>query len=876
MEIRKQEERLKEQVYTHIEQKLAETSKSAERADRYARSGAYEEQDRFIAASQAYKANKTNYDLKKEYLAIYQSPYFAHMGLLNEEGQVEDILLSDSPDLDHIIDVGRGACLVPFKQSSDRPMLTTLFHQYQNCKAESFTIKHRVGPNMRQTEEIFTVDLIRNVEIKQRNLLGVTQLLPRVDEDSLASLPGIDELLVRKLEENRSNAKLRNIIASLQREQFDIIRYDLGKSFVVQGCAGSGKTQCLIHRLFFLRDSVGEMGWDKVLLITPTKLFRNYSMDLMRRYHLTGVTNCSLSSFYVTLLQAYDPRFKNRQYEFELTEEYLPDQYLSQVYNKENIHSIRKEINRAIQEHIQEACSLLKVEYPSEPITAELIVELAKQIEARIAEFDKTAARYEKNPAYRENMDRLDALEKRRVSLHKRLAVLEDVRRELEARKEQLASFKYEIEYADGELAAWKSTSARETEKRQQHFKQALLKYESLHNPTVAQKREYAATAAASADVWEPSGRKIRLDKENEVFLQEICELARNDLASFLDGQSEKGWMHRLLDKENNNARQTKAVMVELEDISAEEELINEWLKDYTRQGSTIETQRNTYRAGLERSRYFLGRVESSVFEREVWNALEPLKTACSVVTVKTERLENGHERQTRILYKSDLLFYLMIYETLHGNKDIPEYRFICIDEGQDLHAADYRMIRTLYPKAELNVFGDTAQVLHEACGISSWAEETGITTVFELNSNYRNAPEVVNYCNYTYGSSMAAFGRNNPENSPKEMSNPRKICKLIETEKPVIIVKSKAEFEQFCTVLDLNTEQTEFLDMSADQESPGKLHFYSIFAAKGLEFPKVLVFTLNMSRNQKIVACTRALESLCTVGKGVLRGKEI
>ena len=872
MEISEQEERLKERVYTHFDKKLAETSKSAEQAARYVRSGAYEEQDRFIAASQASKANRTNYDLKKEYLAIYQSPYFAHMSLQNEDGQIEDVLLSDSPDLDHFIDIGRGAYLVPFKQSSDRPMLTAIFHQYQNCKAETFTVKHRVGPNMSQTEEKFTVDLIRNVEIKQRNLLGVTQLLPHVEADTLASLPGIDEMLARKLEENRSDAKLRNIIATLQREQFDIIRYDIGKSFVVQGCAGSGKTQCLIHRLFFLRDSVGEMGWDKVLLITPTKLFRNYSMDLMRRYHLTGVTNCSLSNFYVTLLQAYDSRFKSRQYEFELTEEYLPDRYLSQIYNKENIETIRREINCAIHEHIQEACSILNVEYPSEPITAELVAEFAKQVEARIIEFDETAAQYGKNPEYKKNLDRLDALDKRRASLQKRLAALEDAQRDIEDKKDQFDAFKYEIKRADEELATWKSSTAKETEKRQLHFKQLLQKYELIQNPTVAQKREYVADLAASMEVWEPSGKKFKLDKENADFLQQICELARSDLSVFLGGQTEKSWLHRQSDKENNNARQTEAVMAELEDISVEEELINEWLQNYTQQGSNIETQRNTYRAALERSRFFLSRVESSVFEREVWNALEPLKTACNVVTVKTEQLENGHERQTRILYKADLLFYLMVYETLHGNKGLPDYRFICIDEGQDLHAADYQMINCLYPNAQLNVFGDTAQVLHEACGISNWTEETGISTVFELNNNYRNAPEIVNFCNYKYGSSMVAFGRNNPDNSPKEMSNPKRIQKLIDVERPVIIVKSKEEYEQFCTVLELDKEQTEFLDMSADKETDGKLHVYSIFAAKGLEFPKVLVFTLNMSRNQKTVACTRAMESLCTVGQGILR----
>ena len=36
-----------------------------------------------------------------------------------------------------------------------------------------------------------------------------------------------------------------------------------------------------------------------------------------------------------------------------------------------------------------------------------------------------------------------------------------------------------------------------------------------------------------------------------------------------------------------------------------------------------------------------------------------------------------------------------------------------------------------------------------------------------------------------------------------------------------------------------------------------------SIYAAKGLEFSKVLVFAEGMTKNQRIVACTRAMDEL-------------
>ena len=54
-----------------------------------------------------------------------------------------------------------------------------------------------------------------------------------------------------------------------------------------------------------------------------------------------------------------------------------------------------------------------------------------------------------------------------------------------------------------------------------------------------------------------------------------------------------------------------------------------------------------------------------------------------------------------------------------------------------------------------------------------------------------------------------------------------------------------------------------EYLDTKAEAPGGRKIPCYSIFAAKGLEFQKVVVFPLNMTVNQKVVACTRAMEEL-------------
>ena len=54
-----------------------------------------------------------------------------------------------------------------------------------------------------------------------------------------------------------------------------------------------------------------------------------------------------------------------------------------------------------------------------------------------------------------------------------------------------------------------------------------------------------------------------------------------------------------------------------------------------------------------------------------------------------------------------------------------------------------------------------------------------------------------------------------------------------------------------------------DYLDSEAQGENPERIACYSIFAAKGLEFEKVMVYPKNMSHNEKVVSCTRAMEYL-------------
>ncbi|MBQ1407461.1 MAG: hypothetical protein IIY88_04950, partial [Eubacterium sp.] len=281
--------------------------------------------------------------------------------------------------------------------------------------------------------------------------------------------------------------------------------------------------------------------------------------------------------------------------------------------------------------------------------------------------------------------------------------------------------------------------------------------------------------------------------------------------------------------------------------------------------GQTVDKLKPEYRASLERSRYYLSRIESSIFEQEVWNKLQPLKTEFGIESVNISQGDDGHRKQTRILYKSDLLFYLMIYSQLHSIEKLPPLRMICIDEAQDFHQADFSMLRELYPKAVFNVFGDTAQVLHESCGVTDWRSDTGIDLCYELNTNYRNSAAIVDFCRREFDSSMESYGQpDDPSDKVNTIACDR-IGSILTGRKPapVVIVKNRDSFVDLMKATGLKEDRFDFIDTKATQEETGKIHCYTVFAAKGLEFPDVIVFARDMTRNQKTVAATRAMRTL-------------
>lgn len=96
-----------------------------------------------------------------------------------------------------------------------------------------------------------------------------------------SSLTVHDDILQKELSSNADD-KMKNIVATIQREQNRIIRNEDAQTLIIQGVAGSGKTSIALHRIAYLlyrfKDTLSSKD---MLIISPNKVFADYISNVL-------------------------------------------------------------------------------------------------------------------------------------------------------------------------------------------------------------------------------------------------------------------------------------------------------------------------------------------------------------------------------------------------------------------------------------------------------------------------------------------------------------------------------------------------------------------------------------------------------------------
>jgi DNA helicase II / ATP-dependent DNA helicase PcrA len=90
-----------------------------------------------------------------------------------------------------------------------------------------------------------------------------------------------DDVLQKELSRSADD-KMKNIVATIQRDQNAIIRDEISPVLIIQGVAGSGKTSIALHRIaFLLYRFKDEIGSRDIMIISPNKVFSDYISNVL-------------------------------------------------------------------------------------------------------------------------------------------------------------------------------------------------------------------------------------------------------------------------------------------------------------------------------------------------------------------------------------------------------------------------------------------------------------------------------------------------------------------------------------------------------------------------------------------------------------------
>ena len=235
------------------------------------------------------------------------------------------------------------------------------------------------------------------------------------------------------------------------------------------------------------------------------------------------------------------------------------------------------------------------------------------------------------------------------------------------------------------------------------------------------------------------------------------------------------------------------------------------------------------------------------------------------------EQLDVKLNGKNTALKFSPYLYLQTIYQ-YQGSPNAATESLLAIDEAQGIAPEEIRLLKNLNKNdVVFNMYGDIYQHIEGTKGVDSWDEYKDVVEfqTYEMQENYRNASQITEYCNHAFHMNMNPI--NTPGNGVQEISSEEEfyeeVIRQITDDKgtglSAILVKNQYEADYILDVF--SGYEKKFHNMTGDDFNihQTRWNIINIDDAKGLEFRSVIVLAGKMSRNEKYIAYTRALDEL-------------
>ena len=159
-----------------------------------------------------------------------------------------------------------------------------------------------IGESSYQAPYGETIDI--SLKMKRTYEISDSILIDFYDSDVVTN----DEFLTKYLSKNKE-VVLGEIIATIQKEQNEIIRDTPFHNVIVQGVAGSGKTTVAMHRIsYILYNYRDKFNPDEFYIIGSNKMLLNYITGVLPNLDVYNVNQMTMEAFLLMLLEGdFDP-----------------------------------------------------------------------------------------------------------------------------------------------------------------------------------------------------------------------------------------------------------------------------------------------------------------------------------------------------------------------------------------------------------------------------------------------------------------------------------------------------------------------------------------------------------------------------------------
>ncbi|MBQ7879704.1 MAG: UvrD-helicase domain-containing protein [Clostridia bacterium] len=215
-----------------------------------------------------------------------------------------------------------------------------LARRYYQKSCSSFTInEYEYKTVLRRAIRAKCGNLIdfKNEYLSLKDYLTAEEIADRDEENVLD--PFLREIIKNRKEE----PAVKDIIETIQEKQYEIITRPEKSNFVLQGCAGSGKTMVMLHRLSYLMYNNEEIKPRDVLVLTPSNSFNAFIDELAEILELERVKTVTVFDYFLQVL-------KNEKIDIESKIDYTQkesEEYLAYLYSSKFAHDIRKKLQKS-------------------------------------------------------------------------------------------------------------------------------------------------------------------------------------------------------------------------------------------------------------------------------------------------------------------------------------------------------------------------------------------------------------------------------------------------------------------------------------------------------------------------------------------------